>query len=157
MPPRVFDLLPRYVEKFGWKDNLFAGKEKGEWIKYDGKAFCAMTDAISRGFIKLGVGKGDRVALVANNSPQWNMVDFAIQQVGAITIPIYSTISHDDYAYILKHSEAKAILLKAVPFIEKLRILLKVSQASNMSFPCIRLMNSNRLTTFWESEMKTWT
>ena len=125
MPPRIFDLLPRYVEKFCWKDNLFAGKEKGEWIKYDGKTFCAMTDAISRGFIKLGVSKGDRVALVANNSPQWNMVDFAIQQVGAITIPIYSTISHDDYAYILKHSEAKAIFVEGSSIYRKIADLIE--------------------------------
>lgn len=124
MPPRTFDLLTRYVEKFGWKDNLFAGKVKGEWVKYDGKTFCQLTDDISLGLLKLGIQKGDRIALVANNSPQWNMIDFAVQQVGAITIPIYSTISHNDYQFILNHSEAKIVFVEGNSIYKKISDLI---------------------------------
>ena len=80
VPPRLFDLLPRYVEKYGYKDNLFAGKVNGQWVKYNGEKFCEMTDSISYGLLKLGVKRGDRIALVATNAPEWNMIDFAIQQ-----------------------------------------------------------------------------
>lgn len=121
MPPRTFDLLPRYLERYSHKDNLFAGKENGEWVKYDGKTFCEMTNAISMGLLQCGVTKGDRVALVVNNCPQWNMIDFAIQQLGAITIPIYSTISHADYEYILDHSEAKAIFVEGPNLYRKIK------------------------------------
>ena len=106
VPPRLFDLVPRYIEKYGYKDCLFAGKVNKQWVKYDGKKFYEITNSISYGLLKLGVKKGDRIALIANNAPEWNMIDFAIQQVSAICIPIYPTISHDDYKYIFNHSEA---------------------------------------------------
>ena len=106
VPPRLFDLVPRYIEKYGYKDCLFAGKVDRKWVKYNGEKFYEMTNSISYGLLKIGVKRGDRIALIANNAPEWNMIDFAIQQVGAICIPIYPTISHDDYDYIFKHSEA---------------------------------------------------
>ena len=106
VPPRLFDLVPRYIEKYGYKDCLFAGKVNRQWVKYDGKKFYEITNSISYGLLKIGVKRGDRIALIANNAPEWNMIDFAIQQVGAICIPIYPTISHDDYKYIFNHSEA---------------------------------------------------
>ena len=106
VPPRLFDLVPRYIEKYGYKDCLFAGKVNKQWVKYDGKKFYEITNSISYGLLKIGVKRGDRIALIANNAPEWNMIDFAIQQVGAICIPIYPTISHDDYKYIFNHSEA---------------------------------------------------
>ena len=111
VPPRLFDLLPRYVEKYGYKDNLFAGKVNGQWVKYNGAKFCEMTDSISYGLLKLGVKRGDRIALVATNAPEWNMIDFAIQQVGAICVPIYPTVSHADYEHIFKHSEASIVFV----------------------------------------------
>ena len=84
IPSRTFDLLPRFVEKFGKKKVMFACKVDGAWKKYISRDFIKMTDTISQGLIGLGVGKGDRVAVVSNNCPQWNMVDFAVQQIGAI-------------------------------------------------------------------------
>lgn len=106
IPERLYDLLPLYVKKYGYKDCLFAGKVNGQWVKYDGKTFCEITDNISHGLLKIGVKKGDRIALIATNAPEWNMIDFAIQQIGAICVPIYPTVSHADYEHIFKHSEA---------------------------------------------------
>lgn len=111
VPPRLFDLVPRFVEKFGHKDCIFAGKIGREWVKYNGQKFYEMTNSISHGLLKLGVKKGDRVALIATNCPEWNMIDFAIQQVGAICVPVYPTISHADYEHIFKHSEAKVLFI----------------------------------------------
>lgn len=136
MPLRTFDLLPRFVEKFGYKDCLFGGKENGQWVKYAPKTFCEMTDAISMGMLQCGIGKGDRVALVANNCPQWNMIDFAIQQLGAITIPIYSTISRNDYQYILNHSEAKAIFVEGSSLFRKIKDIIE-AQASIENVWCL--------------------
>ena len=125
MPPRIFDLLPRYLDKYSWRDCMYAGKENGKWVKYDGATFCAMTDAISLGLLRAGVQKGDRVAIVANNSPQWNMIDFAIQQLGAITVPIYATISRNDYDFILNHAEVKAIFIDGSKIYWKIKDLLE--------------------------------
>ena len=111
VPPRLFDLVPRYIEKYGYKDCLFAGKVDRQWVKYDGHKFYEMTNSISHGLLKLGIKKGDRIALVATNAPEWNMIDFAIQQVGAICVPIYPTVSHADYEHIFKHSETSLVFI----------------------------------------------
>lgn len=111
VPPRLFDLVPRYIEKYGYKDCLFAGKVDRKWIKYNGEKFYEKTNLISYGLLKIGVKRGDRIALIASNCPEWNMIDFAIQQVGAICIPIYPTISHADYEHIFKHSEASIVFI----------------------------------------------
>lgn len=113
LPSRVFDLLPFYMERYGKKDCLFASIKKGEPIKYDCKRFCQLTNALCLGMLRLGLRKGDKVALIASNSPQWNMVDFASQQIGAVFVPIYPNISVHEFDYILEHSEAKAVFLES--------------------------------------------
>lgn len=121
VPSRLFDLVPRYIEKYGYKDCLFAGKVDKEWVKYSAQKFYDITNSISYGLLRIGVKKGDRIALIATNAPEWNMIDFAIQQVGAICIPIYPTVSHADYEYIFKHSEA------SIAFITNKNLYNKVS------------------------------
>lgn len=111
VPSRLFDLVPRYIEKYGYKDCIFAGKVGREWVKYTPQKFYEITNSISHGLLKVGVKRGDRIALIATNCPEWNMIDMAIQQVGAICIPIYPTISHADYEYIFNHSEASLIFV----------------------------------------------
>lgn len=156
VPPRLFDLVPRYIEKYGYKDCLFAGKVNKQWVKYDGKKFYEMTNSISYGLLKLGVKKGDRIALIATNAPEWNMIDFAIQQVGAICIPIYPTISHDDYKYIFNHSEANiafftnkhlyskvADIIAGIPTIKEI-YLIKASEGMKSLQDLIDLGNENK-------------
>jgi len=110
VPDRLFDLIPIYINRYSERhDCLFAGKVDGKWVKFDGKTVKETTDYISFGLLKLGVKRGDRIALIAANCPEWNMIDFAAQQIGAICIPIYPTISQSDYEYIFKHSEAKIV------------------------------------------------
>ena len=121
LPERVFDLLPMCVERYGWKDCLFAGRVNGEWVKYDSKTCLEMAEAVSLGLMQCGVCQGDRVALVANNSPQWNIIDFAVQQLGAIVVPIYSTMSRDDYAHIIRHSEPKALFIENSTLLKKIK------------------------------------
>ncbi len=112
VPPRLFDLVPYYINRYGdHHDCLFGGKINGKWVKYDGVSFKEITDNISYGLLKLGVRRGDRIALIANNCPEWNMIDFAVQQIGAIIIPIYPTISQSDYEYIFRHSETKVAFI----------------------------------------------
>ena len=97
VPARTFDLLPRYIRMFSKKDDLFACKVDGKWKKYSGMEFFRLTNLVSVGLMNLGVMRGDRVAVISNNCPYWNMVDFGAQQVGAILVPIYPTVRHSDY------------------------------------------------------------
>ena len=121
IPPRTFDLLPRFVEKYGKKKPMFACKVDGGWKKYNGRDFLKMTDTISQGLIGLGVMKGDRVAVISNNCPQWNMVDFAVQQIGGILVPIYPTVRQSDYDYIINHAEPKIIFVEGSLLLKKVQ------------------------------------
>lgn len=112
IPLRTFDLLPRFVEKYGKKRTMFACKVDGNWKKFISRDFVKMTDTISLGLIGMGVQKGDRVAVVSNNCPQWNMVDFAVQQIGAILVPIYPTARMSDYEHIMHHAEPKVVFVE---------------------------------------------
>ena len=124
IPTRTFDLLPRFVEKYGKKKVMFASKVDGSWKKYISRDFVKMTDVISQGLIGLGVGKGDRVALASNNCPQWNMVDFAVQQIGAILVPVYPTARQSDYEHILNHSEPKVVFVEGSLIHKKVKSVL---------------------------------
>ena len=121
IPPRTFDLLPRFVEKYGKKKTMFACKVDGDWKKYKAREFVKMTDVVSQGLMGLGVSKGDRVAVISNNCPQWNMVDFAVQQIGAILVPIYPTVRQSDYDYIINHAEPKIVFVEGSLLLKKVQ------------------------------------
>ena len=108
---RLFDILPHYAESFKPKDDVLAGKDNGKWIKYSISDYISNADNISYGLMKLGIKPGDNIATISGSRPEWNLVDMGIQQVGAIHVPIYPTISESDYKYILEHAEVKAIFI----------------------------------------------
>ncbi len=108
---RLFDILPHYVKSFQPKDDVLAGKENGTWIKYSINDYVSHADNISYGLLKLGIKPGDNIATISGSRPEWNLVDMGIQQTGAIHVPIYPTISEDDYKFILEHAEVKVIFV----------------------------------------------
>jgi long-chain acyl-CoA synthetase len=118
-PTRVFDLLDYYLEKFGNKPDAFAGKMNGEWKKWDFETFIKYAHEIAAGLINEGIQRGDRVAILVNNRPEWNMIDFGAQLCGAILVPVYPTISESDLAFILKDSESKVVFVSSHDIFEK--------------------------------------
>jgi long-chain acyl-CoA synthetase len=120
---RVFDLLDRYLEKFP-KDDALAGKEEGEWMKYSTRSYVDISNYISYGFLALGVKKGDKIATITFNRPEWNFLDMGITQIGAIHIPIYPTISEADYKYILNHAEIKYVFVAGEDLFRKIENIL---------------------------------
>jgi long-chain acyl-CoA synthetase len=116
---RIFDLIPRYNERFP-KADAFAGKDEGEWVRYSSKAYQDISNYISYGFLSLGVEKGDKIATITYNRPEWNFLDMGIMQVGAVHVPIYPTISESDYKYILAHSEVKYVFVAGEDLLRKI-------------------------------------
>lgn len=108
---RLFDILPHYLKSFKPKDDVLAGKDNGQWVKYSINDYISHADNISYGLIKLGIKPGDNIATISGSRPEWNLVDMGIQQAGAIHVPIYPTISESDYKYILEHAEVKVIFV----------------------------------------------
>ena len=121
---RIFDLLPYYESSFKPKDDVVASKENGEWVKYSIKQYREIVDQISYGFLALGVKPGDKIAQISSNRAEWNFVDMAILQVGAIHVPIYPTISESDYKYILYHAEVKFVFVLGIELLRKIQHIL---------------------------------
>lgn len=103
---RLFDIPYYQLEKFPQED-AFCDKVDGKWIKTSTQTYVDQINKISRGLIKLGIQVGDKIAIISNNRSEWNICDIAIQQVGAILVPVYPTIHEDIYAYIFNDAKVK--------------------------------------------------
>ena len=121
---RLFDLLDNYLEKYPDQDTALACKREDVWVKYDIQQYVELTNRISYGMLEIGILPGDKVGLVSSNRPEWNMIDFATMQIGAVSIPIYPTISQDDYRHILNHAEMKMIFIEGKELRNKLKPIL---------------------------------
>ncbi|MHC1778470.1 MAG: long-chain fatty acid--CoA ligase [Lentimicrobium sp.] len=117
---RLFDLLPRYERLFSAKDDVIAGKENGEWIKYPIAEYRETADAISYALLSYGIKKGDKVATIMPSRPEWNFLDMGIMQIGAIHVPVYPTISESDYKYILSHAGVKFVFISGKDIFRKI-------------------------------------
>ena len=121
---RVFDLLDNYVEKYPNQQVALAGKKNGQWVNYSSVSYKEHADALSYALIELGIEKGDKVAMILTNRPEWNMLDMAISQIGAINVPVYPTISEEDYRYILSDCDAKMVIIDGLSVMNKVTNIL---------------------------------
>ncbi|GAB4473465.1 MAG: long-chain fatty acid--CoA ligase [Thermoflexibacter sp.] len=103
---RAFDLIYHQLEKYSRPDALNS-KVNGKWVQYSTQDIIDTVNRLSLGLLKLGLKKGDKVAIVSNGRPEWNLIDLATQQIGVVNVPMYPTISIADYEYIFNDSEAK--------------------------------------------------
>ena len=118
---RTFDLLGRYQELYLQKQDVLAGKENGKWVTWSAKDYIEQSDLMSYGFMALGLKKGDMVATISNNRPEWNIVDMALSQAGIVHVPIYPTISKEDYDYILNHAQPKLVIVSDKQLFQKIK------------------------------------
>ena len=121
---RLFDILDNYLEKYPNQDSALVCKRDGAWLKFSIQEYVELTNNISYGLLELGIAPGEKVGIVSSNRPEWNMIDFATMQIGAISIPIYPTISQDDYRHILNHAEMKMIFIEGKELRNKLEPIL---------------------------------
>jgi long-chain acyl-CoA synthetase len=115
---RLFDFLFYQLENFPKKDCL-AGKKDGHWEKFSTQQVIDTANALSSGLLKLGIKPGDKVAIIANNRPEWVMTDLAILQIGAINVPVYPTISESDYKFIFNDAEVKVAFVSDADLSQK--------------------------------------
>jgi long-chain acyl-CoA synthetase len=81
--------------------------------------------SVARSLIGLGILKGDRVIILSENRPEWQIADLAIMSIGAITVPVYTTSTTADYSHVINHSGARCMIIsshelcvKALPALE---------------------------------------
>ena len=117
---RLFDFPYYQLENFP-QEGALVSKVDGEWVKTSTQEYIDKANAISRGLIKLGVEANDKVALISmTNRTEWNICDIGILQIGAQDIPIYPTISEEEYAYVLNHSESSYCFVSCTEVLEKI-------------------------------------
>ena len=103
---RLFDFPYYQLEKHNLSDALVT-KYNNEWVKTSTKEYLEKANALSRGLLRLGVNKNDKIAIISStNRTEWHITDIGVLQTGAQTVPMYPTITSEDYEYILNHSES---------------------------------------------------
>ena len=124
---RIFDFAYYQLEKHNLKKALVS-KCSGKWVATSSKEFIEKVNIISRGLLRLGIEKGDKIALISSsNRTEWNILDIAISQIGAVNVPIYPTIGTDAYKYIFNHSESKFCFLSDKELFKKANAVKKES------------------------------
>ncbi len=116
---RIFDLLAHLEEKAPMEVAL-AVKRYGKWETFSTADYRKNVDAVSRGLLALGFRKGDKIATVSNNRPEWNFMDFGMTQIGCVHVSIYPTISDTEYRHILSHSDSKILIVSDQALFDRL-------------------------------------
>jgi long-chain acyl-CoA synthetase len=106
VPGMCLEALSRHA-----KPDALSLKQQGQWLHIPGEAIIKRVRAVALGLSALGVGKGDRVALLSENRPDWSVVDLAILSLGAINVPIYTTQAPEQVRFILEDSGARLLFI----------------------------------------------
>ena len=116
-PKRLFYCLQYHLERKPL-EVMLAGKEAGQWKKYSTADVKNIVDNLSAGLLNLGIGCGDmtpegrdKVAVLCKNRPEWIMLDLAVQQVGAVLVPVYPTINVNELEFVLKDAGVKMVFV----------------------------------------------
>ncbi len=120
---RLFDFPYYQLEKYHIEDALVT-KYNGIWVKTSTQEYVDKANTISRALLRLGIQKNDKIAIISsNNRTEWHIMDIGILQTGAQSVPIYPTISEDDYEYILNHSEAIYCFVSDEEVLRKVKLI----------------------------------
>ncbi|MCS7297133.1 MAG: long-chain fatty acid--CoA ligase [Bacteroidia bacterium] len=120
---RLHDLLAEQLSKGGRPDAI-AAKKGGRWQTYSTQEVAHLADVVSRALLKFGLQKGDRIALVSPNCPEWNFVDLGAVQIGIVVVPLYANAIATDYEYIIQHSESRLLFCSGGEVWEKVKSIL---------------------------------
>ncbi len=117
----MFDIPYYQLEKFP-KEDAFCCKVNGVWEKTSTAEFIEQLNYVSAGLVQLGVQRGDKIGLISsNNRTEWNILDMAILQVGAIDVPVYPTITEADNKFIFEDAEVKFCFVSDSELYEKIK------------------------------------
>jgi long-chain acyl-CoA synthetase len=120
---RLFDFPYYQLEKNNMSNSLVT-KHNGQWVATSTQEYIDKANTISRALLRLGVLKNDKIAIISsNNRTEWHIMDVGVLQIGAQNVPIYPTISEDDYEYILNHSEAKYCFVSDDEVLRKINLI----------------------------------
>jgi long-chain acyl-CoA synthetase len=108
---RTFDLLEKYRIELPNKLDVFAAKQNRQWVKFSTKDYIENSNLISYGLLAMSLNKGDAVATISNNRPEWNFADMGLAQAGLIHVPLFTTLTQEGYKDIFEHAQVKAVFV----------------------------------------------
>ncbi len=117
------DILKEALEKYPRPDCI-AGKAHGKWVTYSTEEVSRKAQTVARALLQLGLKKGDRIALVSNNRPEWNFVDLGAISIGVIVVPLYANSIAKDYEYVINHAECRLVFSAGGDIYQKLKSIL---------------------------------
>ncbi|MCD8402834.1 AMP-dependent synthetase/ligase [Tenacibaculum finnmarkense] len=117
---RLFD-FPYHLQETYNLEKAFTTKYNGKWESISTQEYIDKANTVSRGLLRLGIQPNDKIAVISTtNRTEWNICDIGILQTGAQNVPIYPTISKEDYEYVLNHSEAIYCIVSDQSILDKL-------------------------------------
>jgi len=122
---RLFDLLELYKDEFSSLTNAFNYRKDGTWISYSARDYITYSNEISLGLLSMGVAPGVKVGTILLNCPEWNFFDMGLLQIGAVQIPIYPTISEENYKYILNDAGVEYLIVSNLEIYQRVTSILK--------------------------------
>lgn len=124
-PTRLFDLVAYQLDNFPLED-MMAAQENGKWRKWSTAEVAQTIHKLTAGLIKYGISAGDgtvegrdKIAIISKNRPEWILTDLAVQQSGAVLVPVYPTIHTTELQYILEHAQVKMIFVNDADLLKK--------------------------------------
>lgn len=108
---RTFDLLDQLEKRFPDKQDMLCRKSGNDWIKFSVKDYARNSHLIAYALASMGYERGDKAISICNNRPEWNFTDMGLNMAGLVHVPVYPTLSQDEYLYIFNHSDAKIIFV----------------------------------------------
>ncbi len=127
---RLFDCVDHQLQQFP-KQDMLAAKENGQWVTYSTQQVADTVNSFSAGLLKLGVSGNDmtptgsdKIAIISNNRPEWVFTDLAVQQLGAILVPVYPTTNPLELEFILNDAAVKYIFVSNDEMLQKIKGLL---------------------------------
>lgn len=126
---RLFDILHGYASA-EVNPCVIAGKKEGAWRRYSSERFLELTNNLSKALVSKGLKKGDKIALMSGNRPEWNIVDFACNQLGLAIVPLYPTLSAQDLSYILDNAEVRLLFVSNQELTQKAEEAIREQQLS---------------------------
>lgn len=117
---RTFDLLDRYIGLFN-KEQVLNVKRQGMWVSYSAREYLSFSHEFAYGLLALGFKKGDKLATISTNRPEWNFIDMGMAMAGVVHVPVFTSLSSEEYTYVLNHSDARAVIVSDSSLLKKVQ------------------------------------
>ena len=121
---RLIDLIPYQIEHYPITD-AYCDKVLGSWRKFSSVEAQSIIDKVSLGLLKYGIKPGEKIAIISKNRVEWNFADLGILQVGGIVVPLYPTVSEENYEFIFIDAEVRLVFVEDKDLLKKVRIAAK--------------------------------